>query len=73
MKLSGENTKEIMARLIRNDFDNLQHDPQNFDKHLELIKLAQTVGLYSLSDDMIKDLSIESGMTPRYILEKIYQ
>jgi len=73
MKLSEQKTEELMARLIRKEFDDLEYEPQYFEKHLELIKTAIELDLKDLVNEMTLDLSFESGMTERYILEKINQ
>lgn len=69
MKLSGTNTSELMARLIRKEFD----DNQEFDHQIKLIKTANEFQFYELRNEMIADLSFESGLTERYLLEKINQ
>jgi len=67
VKLSGENTKKIMAKLIRKDFDSTVGLNQHFDLNLELIRLANHLELFDLAEEMISDLSFDSGVDKNLI------
>ena len=68
--LSGEKTRERMAKLIRDDFDRLVYCPVNFDSHVELIRIAKNLKLDGLASTLVSDLSFESGVAEDYINKK---
>lgn len=71
MKLSGKSTKEIVARLIRNEFDKEPYEPQYLDRFIKLINTAGELELYALRADMIRDLEIESRLEHDTILRNV--
>ena len=52
-----ENSKEVVSRLIRNEFDNLDFERDYiFGKAPKLIKTAKEFGLLELAEEMQNDL-----------------
>lgn len=59
MKLSGQNTKELMARLIRKEFDSQKYEVWNYNFFMNLIGVAKSLELNELANEMISDLKFE--------------
>lgn len=55
VKLSEQKIKEIMSRLIREEFDEVD----NFDNSIDLINLANYFDLIELEKEMRTDLEFE--------------
>ncbi len=54
--MSYEQSKSIVGRLLRKEFDNLDNEIATYEEARELIQVAKDFGLDDLADEMQNDL-----------------